>query len=279
MSSIIQKLWDKSLQPAFRSLGIDICRYPAKPEPHWTQKVFNNLLETRTVFPTSEADEFLLFCMQHASESYAQFFQDLFVRWQLANKREGYFVEFGATDGINLSNSKGLEEHLAWRGILAEPARCWHERLRQNRLGIIDTRCVWAVSGQHLQFNEVSRPELSTIQSFSDKDDHAAYRQEGSSYDVETISLNDLLVAHAAPKTIDFLSVDTEGSELSILSAFDFTSYQVSIITVEHNETTDRQKIFELLSEKGFSRKFVEFSRCDDWYVNNALIDGLVTVS
>jgi hypothetical protein len=70
-----------------------------------------------------------------------------------------------------------------------------------------------------------------------------------------------------APKSVDYLSIDTEGSEYEILSAFDFRAYDIQIITCEHNFTPMREKLFKLLTEQGYQRKFTQFSRWDDWYV------------
>ncbi|MEL6721375.1 MAG: hypothetical protein AAFP82_21930 [Bacteroidota bacterium] len=71
--------------------------------------------------------------LQLLPSSKAQLKQDLFVLSQLNFKKEGYFVEFGATDGVQLSNTYLLEKSFAWKGILAEPARCWQEQLQQNK--------------------------------------------------------------------------------------------------------------------------------------------------
>ena len=84
---------------------------------------------------------------------------------------------------------------------------------------------------------------------------------------MSTISLYDMLKKHNAPQFIDYLSIDTEGSEYEILNAFDFSAYRFGCITVEHNFTPMREKIFNLLSQNGYERKFTEFSRFDDWYV------------
>ena len=65
--------------------------------------------------------------------SVSQQAQDLFVIAELHGKRNGFFVEFGATNGLELSNSLVLEQQLGWKGILAEPARYWHEALHRNR--------------------------------------------------------------------------------------------------------------------------------------------------
>ena len=119
--------------------------------------------------------------------------QDLFVLSELKFKKNGYFVEFGATNGIDLSNSYILEKEFGWNGIVAEPARVWHKALRQNRTCHIETKCVFSKSGEQVEFNGTEIGELSTIKTFSNVDHHRKLRQSGKIYKVETISLMDLL--------------------------------------------------------------------------------------
>lgn len=210
---------------------------------------------------------FLAYVLKNFNRSNAQIFQDLFVLFMTNEKREGYFVEFGATNGITLSNSYLLEKSFAWDGILAEPARCWQTELSANRDCKIETNCVWSKGGEQLEFKEVAFQELSTINAFSGSDGHSLDRQKGEVYLVETISLNELLEKHGAPHDIDYLSVDTEGSELTILSNFDFSKYDIRIITVEHNFTEIREKIHDILRLNGYKRVFEKFSKWDDWYI------------
>ena len=85
---------------------------------------------------------------------------------------------------------------------------------------------------------------------------------------VDTVSLTDLLNEHNAPAYIDFISIDTEGSEFGILEHFDFSRYQFGLIVVEHNyETEKREKLLSLLSKNQYKRIFPDFSSEDDWYV------------
>ena len=92
-------------------------------------------------------------------------------------------------------------------------------------------------------------------------------REKGQIYEVKSISLIDLLKKYDAPTEIDYLSVDTEGSEYEILNNFDFSRYQFNVITCEHNYTPARQKIFDLLTSHGYRRRFEDVSLWDDWYV------------
>ena len=224
----------------------------------------------RAALPTDERSlQFVAHCFAHFKASRAQLFQDLYVTYRLPQRSRGFFVEFGAMDGITLSNTCYLEQALGWDGIVAEPLPAWREPLRSNRRCAVDHRCVWWESGKTLDFVASNRhPELSSIAEFAQGDYAADARAaEATTISVPTVSLNDLLAEHDAPARVDYLSVDTEGSELDILSAFDFERYAVSVITVEHNFRQDIQaSLHQLLTYHGFVREFQQFSRFDDWY-------------
>ncbi len=225
-------------------------------------------LRDRTSRPSPDPQAaFVKFCLANISRSSSQFLQDLWVAHELKSQREGFFVEFGGADGIRSSNSYYLETELGWTGVIAEPARAWYPALRNNRACDIDERCVWDRSGLTVTFNQPDIALHSTIDSYSDGDLHADSRRAGQRYAVETVSLNDLLAFWGAPKRLDYLSIDTEGSELDILTAFDFAAWDVQLITVEHNHSNKRQPIFDLLTSRGYVRRFEALSNVDDWYV------------
>lgn len=218
-------------------------------------------------FLGAQPEAYIVPALRLLARSKSQFRQDLFALTSSGMKRGGYFVEFGATNGVDLSNTWLLEKEFGWRGILAEPGKIWHEALRQNRSSVIETNCVWSASGQKLDFKETAFAELSTVKTFASSDAYASARQYGISYQVETISLQDLLDKHRAPRNVDYLSIDTEGSELEILSGFDFNSYRFSTITCEHNHRPVRDDIRRLLASHGYERKFEDISQYDDWFV------------
>lgn len=209
--------------------------------------------------------------MNGGSRMYSQTGQDVLALIANGFRKNGFFVDFGATNGIDISNSYLLEKDYGWRGILAEPARVWHDELKANRTAIIETDCVWSETGVELEFDMTDNGELSTISSFANSDRLAGKRKQKETYKVTSISLYDLLKKHSAPKVIDFLSIDTEGSEYDILSKFDFDSFQINVISVEHNYTNSRAKICQLLENNGYRRVLKNLSRQDDWYVHNSI--------
>jgi FkbM family methyltransferase len=274
----------RAVKKSVNSIGLEVGRYVAPKIPESLERRSFNILRAlrdsaipgERLYSSDERGPFgfLRFCAKNLHNSKAQLLQDLFVLWHTGEQRGGFFVEFGAADGVHLSNSWLLEKHYGWNGILAEPARCWQNQLGKNRACTIDNRCVWSMSNNTLQFKETEEAVLSTVASFSENDEHSNARVSGHTYDVETITLVDLLVQHRAPKTIDYLSIDTEGTELEILRAFDFARFDVRIITVEHNATNIRTPIYDLLTSHGYERIFADLSHWDDWYVRKSAISS-----
>lgn len=198
-------------------------------------------------------------------KSQSQIRQDIFALATNEFRRDGFFVEFGAGDGVDLSNTNLLETGYGWSGILAEPAKSLHTALRANRSSTIETRCVWSASGDMLSFTETQNSHLSAISPFVNNE----HRKGAQDYQVETVSLNDLLLQHKAPAIIDYMSIDTEGSEFEILNAFDFDRWQMRCLSVEHNHSPQREQLFTLLSARGYRRVMIEHSGVDDWYVKD----------
>jgi FkbM family methyltransferase len=213
---------------------------------------------------------FYAFCQERLHLSHSQILQDLWVLYMLKEKENGFFVEFGACDGLSMSNTLLLEQRYGWKGILAEPNPIWHENLLKNRKATISKKCVSSTSGETITFlSTPNEPELSRIESIIPDDIHEknGNRSIVDKLEVESISLDDLLDEYNAPYEIDYLSIDTEGSELSILQAVDFSRHAYKLISVEHaGDKEKRRDIKEILEKNGYVRWRPELSRWDDWY-------------
>jgi hypothetical protein len=70
----------------------------------------------------------------------AQNGEDLWLDAYFGHKRQGYFTDIGAFDGVNLSNSYHFEQ-IGWTGILAEPDPDNAARCRASRPGSTTFQC------------------------------------------------------------------------------------------------------------------------------------------
>lgn len=212
--------------------------------------------------------KFIRYCIENAMLARSQFFQDLWVAWELGSPRSGFFVEFGAANGRHASNTHYLEKELGWRGILSEPARHWYPHIQNYRNCYIDRRAVFSETGRKVIFVQPPIALHSTIAGYEGGDYAAATRMEGERYEVETVSLSDLLAHWNAPLRIDYISIDTEGSELDIIRPFDFARWDVRLFTIEHAGNAEKRAgILEVMTRNGYERKFANLSGDDDWYV------------
>jgi FkbM family methyltransferase len=219
-------------------------------------------------------DQFNKFCENR--ETYAQIRQDLLALFCFGEEPK-YFVEFGACDGVYLSNTFMLEKYYNWTGLLVEPSYHYIDVLKQVRTAQIDTSCVSDVTGNAVDFVEISNLQgLSGLEKYAYDDQHSDLRKQfKNKYSVNTISLNDLLDKYNCPPTIDYLSIDTEGSEFIILDSYDF-SRKFNLITVEHNNTYQETLINNLIVDHGYIQIMSEESKWDSWFVSKKVYDNLI---
>lgn len=196
----------------------------------------------------------------------SQLGQDLWVLSQTNYKKQGFFVEFGATDGVLLSNTYLLEKEFGWRGLCAEPNPKLFAQLKNNRNCTVSDACIADISGKEVQF--ILANEYGGIADFANNDGHSdkreAYAKTGNIIKLTTISLHEFLLINNAPEKIDYMSVDTEGSEFSILNSFPFEKWDIKLFSIEHNFTPQRIETCALLESQGY--KCVE-AQFDDWFI------------
>ena len=204
----------------------------------------------------------------------SQLYQDIFASFIIGDKYARTFLEFGATDGFELSNSYLLENLYDWKGVLSEPSPQWHNSLKENRKkSTIITKCIWKESGKKLDFFMSDAGVYSTLNDFieSDKismpDNTELRKRSGKTISVETISLNDVIKDYFNSVCPSYISIDTEGSEYEILKVFNLDDYRPKLFTIEHNYTDNQSKIDELLISNGYVRIFKKLTAFDAWYI------------
>jgi len=209
----------------------------------------------------------------------SQLFQDVCASFIIGNKFEKTFLEFGATDGFELSNTHMLENELSWKGALSEPSPQWHKSLKENRKNSkIIIKCIWKNSGEKLDFFMSETGRYSTLNDFIDNDiksmpaNNELRKKNGKLITVDTISLNDVVKEYFNNNCPSYISIDTEGSEYEILKTFNLNDYRPKLFTIEHNYTENESKIDDFLITHNYVRIFRKLTSFDAWYVPSEIL-------
>ncbi len=203
-------------------------------------------------------------------QSFSQHGQDTFVYETffkgLDNK--GQFVDVGAYDGVTFSNSLFFERHLGWSGVCIEPLPEAFEKLRQSRSAVCLNCAISDTDGTDI-FADVDIPAYGKMYSGlrSDYDPRHVdvlrrYATGGRLITVTTRRLPAILDEYGL-RRIDYMSIDTEGSELKILKSIDLKKYDVRVISVENNYNDPAIRHYLL----GFGYQLIKvFAGFDDLY-------------
>lgn len=176
------------------------------------------------------------------------------------NKPKGTFVEIGANNGIKFSNTYFFEKHLGWHGICIEPMPTPFEELQKNRNCICVKGCITDMPGtkDFLLITGYSQMLSGLLEKYDPRHlerinkELVKYGGEQKVVQVECYRLIDLLQRYDI-KSIDYVSIDTEGGELEILKSIDYDAVEISIISVENNYNT--RNIYDFLVSKGYLLK------------------------
>jgi hypothetical protein len=215
--------------------------------------------------------------LDHAEDTsnYSYQGQDLFVLEALGQMYGGYFLDSGASNGMQGSNTRLLESSFGWKGICIEPNEAMFRELFRNRSCICLNCCLYDREGS-VDFLEAAGVYGGIMEEYDPS--HLRFTQGiladrgQKGEDLPTVrkearTLRSVLHEVGAPSIIDYWSLDTEGSELAILRSFPFDEYRFRVLTVEHNDTPVREDIRKLLESRDYTR--VRLLGIDDGYVWN----------
>lgn len=176
----------------------------------------------------------------------SQLGQDRIVDEYLNGKRNGVFVDVGAYDGVTFSNTLMLERDRGWTGICIEPLPDIFAQLRKNRRCACVQACIGDRDETEVEFLAVqcefpSTRMLSGV--LSEYDPRHLQRVDnelnyyGGTKSVIRAPMRQLLgiLQEHAISNVDYLSIDTEGSELLILRSTILSAMGNPCITVENN--------------------------------------------
>lgn len=216
----------------------------------------------------------------------AQYGEDK-ILWKMFNgRRNGFFIEVGAWNGISLSNTYFLEQ-MGWTGILIEPLRDKYEHCVVNRprSRVIHAACTAPDQGDTIKFTQVIGNEmLSCI-----KPEPAHVKRcldEGRQFqeiEVPAVTLDRLIMNERngpwqgngpyIPKVgwqIDLVSIDVEGGEMDVLKGFNLKRFRPQVLLIECNLPSG-SAVAKYLQD--FDYKLVHRQVINDFYVRQDCIE------
>lgn len=225
-------------------------------------KIFNMLYSIFLVSPIFAITPYL------SQVGQDKFVNEIFFK----NKTHGVFIDIGAHDGKTGSNTYFFEKELQWNGICFEPLPHLFEKLQQERMSVCINSCVSAVQGEvaFLHVDSIDEMLSGMICTYDPRqlnivlNDISHYGGACKTLMLPSVTLSSVLDEHQIFH-IDFLSIDTEGSELSILKTIDFKKYTIDVITIENNY--GNPEIKEHLERNGYI--FIKSIWPDEIYASN----------
>lgn len=160
-------------------------------------------------------------------------------------KKNGFFVDLGGADGIDISNTYILEKNYGWKGICIECEDSLFEKLKSNRKCICVHTCIDDYSKKTIKFTK----NRGLIGGIIDQDtDNKGFINTNEFDKKETFALAEILGKYNAPKVIDYFSLDVEGAEHRIFRDFPFDRYKFLAMSIEK----PKKDLVEVLRKNGY---------------------------
>ena len=170
--------------------------------------------------------------------SYSQYGEDLLLKGFLGDRwswnYRGFYVDIGAHDPVNLSNTKKFYD-VRWRGINVDASSGAICKFKKNRRRDINVNVGIGKNPGELDYYVLSTTPMNT---FSKEFAEAAIASGKTSLvRIEKIPVMTMcaLLDKYLPKgqSIDFVSIDCEGLDLDILESNDWCKYRPDFILIE----------------------------------------------
>jgi FkbM family methyltransferase len=240
-------------------------RYTAVVEK---KRINSNIVELFEKTPVSEDDEkirSIIDCIKNDkayNDAWFQSasFQDVVAYLYFYGKKDGFYMDIGANDGLTLSNTY-LFEQLGWKGACIEPQPDIFAQLQKNRKCDAYNAAVSNQAGDNMEFVKVNGSGIANMLSGlpaylgkSRTKQIEKIEKEGTIeyIKIKTMTFDDVMKNYPGITHIDFLSLDVEGGEMHILKSIDFEKYHFALMTIENNERDDNT-LTEFMREKGYN--------------------------
>lgn len=201
--------------------------------------------------------------LQIVKRSHSGTGEDLVIDQILGNKKEGFYIDVGAYDPNRLSNTKRFYLR-GWKGINIEPDYNNYKKFTSSRKRDINLNIGIGEQKKNSIFFKFFPSTLSTFSPYSANQ----YIKEGfqlvETINIEVVTLKSIFTTYCINKIVDFITIDTEGSELEILQSNDWKKFRPRVICIEAilpsgKKTKRDTKIEKFLLSKGY-KKYLEIT-------------------
>ena len=172
----------------------------------------------------------------------------------LKGKRNGFFIESGAYDGEDLSNSLFFELERNFTGLLVEPNQLDYPKLLGKHRKATSINACYSMTPLPTLVDFVNSKYVSGIQSLNLGGWIKQHREKIGHTQSQALCFPfySILLAMGNP-TVDYFSLDVEGAELPILKTIPWDKVNITILSIEVNHS-DGNKIDTFIKSKGYKK-------------------------
>jgi len=206
----------------------------------------------------------------NVSKYYGQWATDKIIETYFSNQKRGTCIDIGAADGERGSNTKYFED-IGWDALCIEAnPECLHNLL-EIRKNVIQVACGSVNKAQgNLHIFKVGAKRISSSITSLNVDErlvesHKAIIKERYTRQVEVKTLKDILKTSKPifQKNIDFISIDTEGTELDVLKGISIKDVNATLYVIENNYNDPEIEIYM----RNYGYKKDQRYKINDFYI------------
>lgn len=162
---------------------------------------------------------------------------------EFINYENGFFIECGANDGVDQSNTWYFEKNLNWSGILIEPLKRQFWELKKNRSKKNKFFNLALCSSENENTLLIEDDDLKSKSCIENNK-----KINSNIKSVNSITLTRILDEISAPNLIDFFSLDVEGFEDQVIKGINFNKYNFKYFLIE----TENDEVINFLTNKNY---------------------------
>lgn len=205
--------------------------------------------------------------LYHSNKFYGQWETDKIIL-SYFDKENGFCIDVGASDGEHGSNTLYFEK-AGWDCFCIEPNPFFYESLKEKRKKFIQVACgQFNKNSQRFNTVDIGKDRIQSSLSSLRLDDRLLETHKDVINDIKKIwvrvrSLDSIIADNNLQHDIDFISIDTEGTELDVLKGLSMDKLNITLLVIENNFKD--KNISDYLIDFGY--KLDQRYKVNDFYV------------